>query len=321
MVPSTADVRPRLTCVRSATVSGDAIDLLDWSHGRVARECRAAYRSFHAKRRAVHIAYFASRPAQRSANPKRPFEAAELRWAFPPALERLADQDIGWHTHAKSGGSSQVLAISLLQPATEADPSLSWLFEPLGTVPSVGMPSQPVFEFGLSPELLNESPHVTSLDWLVEGELGVLVAEAKFMEEGLGVCSCAGQAKGDCSDAVRARPYWRVARDYFGWDGPHPPEACPLSLAYQAVRNVAAALALAGRDRRAVWLLLYDAENPYFSGAGEWPGWVAALKATLAASDRFEFCASSWQELLQVLPLPENVTTWVTEKHSLAASD
>jgi hypothetical protein len=300
-------------------VSDGALDLRDWSQGRVARECRAAYRSYHAKRRAAHIAYFASRVEHRSTNPKRPFEAAERRWAFPPGLERLAELDIGWRTHAKSGGSSQVLAISLLQPAAEADSSLSWLFEPAGPVSSVGPPAPPAFEVGLPAELLNETPHVTSLDWLVEGSLGVLAAEAKYMEEGLGQCGCAGRAQGDCSKAVRSRPYWRVARDHFGWDGPHPPDPCPLSLAYQAVRNVAAAVALAGPNRRAVWLLLYDAENPYFSGAGEWPGWAPALKTTLSDSNRFQFRAASSQQLLRSLPLAETVTAWAAEKHGLAS--
>lgn len=273
----------------------------------------------HAKRRAAHIAYFASRAEQRSTNPKRPFEAAERRRAFPPGLEELAALDIGWHTYARSGGSSQVLAIALLQPATEADPSMSWLFEPAGPLLSIGAPSAAAFEVPLDEELLNESPRVTSLDWLIEGPLGVLAAEAKFMEEGLGRCSCDGQSHGDCSDAVRSRPYWAVAREHFGWDGPHPPHPCPLSLAYQAVRNVAAAVALAGPYRRAVWLLLYDAENPYFSGAGEWPGWTPVLKATLSDSDTFQFRAMSWQELLKDLPLPETVKMWAAEKHGLCA--
>ena len=296
------------------------LDLREWTERRVTAACSRDYRTFHAMRRARHVAYYAAREGQRSLNPNRPYEAAEQRWAFPPGWEHLAElAGIRWHVHSKSAGSSQALAISLLEPAIDADPSISWLLKPRGPLPAIRRVQRPRFEVGVSPELLRESPHVTSLDWLVETESGVLAAEAKFLEEGMGKCDCANKADGDCSGAVRSRPYWEVPRAHFGWDGPHPPEPCPLSLTYQAVRNVAAALALAGPGRVAVWALFYDAENPYSTGAGEWPGWVRALNATLSDTENFRFRAFSWQQLLTVLPLPEDVRTWAEEKHGLSA--
>jgi hypothetical protein len=54
-----------------------------------------------------------------------------------------------------------------------------------------------------------------------------------------------------------------------------------LSFTYQAVRNVAAAQALAQGYQDPVFGLIYDAENPYFRQTGAWPGWPAALTATL----------------------------------------
>jgi hypothetical protein len=72
---------------------------------------------------------------------------------------------------------------------------------------------------------------------------------------------------------------------------------------YQAVRNVAAALALAGQGQQAVFALIYDQENPYFGGYGDWPGWPAALHATLDhAHPGLSFRSVSWQELTPLLP-------------------
>jgi hypothetical protein len=89
-------------------------------------------------------------------------------------------------------------------------------------------------------------------------------------------------------------------------------------LAYQAIRNVAAARALAAPGQKPVFALLYDERNPYFAGAGNWPGWPAALREALAPSeDRILFRSVSWQELGRELPVDDPVATWAREKHDL----
>jgi hypothetical protein len=91
-----------------------------------------------------------------------------------------------------------------------------------------------------------------------------------------------------------------------------------LSFTYQAVRNVAAALALAEEGQEAVFGLIYDADNPYFAGAGTWPGWPVALHATLDRHDaRVRFASVSWQELIQLAPLDAAAAAWASEKHGL----
>src|SRR5688572_30766304 len=101
---------------------GAAWDPRNWTHEQIESECRRPYRAYHKALRARHIAYYAARPVQRSDSEKRPFEAATLADAFPPGYGQLAHADIGWHTHARSAGSSQVLLLALLAPAIEADP-------------------------------------------------------------------------------------------------------------------------------------------------------------------------------------------------------
>ena len=95
------------------------------------------------------------------------------------------------------------------------------------------------------------------------------------------------------------RPYWLVARDVFGLDGPNPGKPCQLDLTYQAVRNVAAAIELAGLRKAAAVGLLYDARNPYFAGAGRWPGWAAVLERLTADSRAITVRGQSWQELFR----------------------
>lgn len=97
-----------------------------------------------------------------------------------------------------------------------------------------------------------------------------------------------------------------------------PGHPCPLSFTYQAVRNVAAAQALAEGDQDPVFGLIYDAENPYFGQTGEWPGWPAALDATLnQTGSPIKFRSVSWQALVQIAPLDPAATAWVSEKHGL----
>ena len=100
----------------------------------------------------------------------------------------------------------------------------------------------------------------------------------------------------------------------------HPTAGCSLSLAYQVVRNIAAAEAIAGDRRAATFLLLYDARNPYFTGAGKWPGWVIMLSEPMAYSTT-AFTSLSWQELLARVELDEPVMRWAAEKHALRAAE
>src|SRR5829696_5956970 len=122
---------------------GAAWDPRNWTHEQIEDECRKPYRAYHRELRARHVLYYTERPEQRSLNEKRPFEAATLADAFPPGYEQLAVSEIGWHTHARSAGSSQVLLLALLAPAIEADPALQWLWRvpsamltPVGAVQS-----------------------------------------------------------------------------------------------------------------------------------------------------------------------------------------
>jgi hypothetical protein len=80
---------------------------------------------------------------------------------------------------------------------------------------------------------------------------------------------------------------------------------------------VAALRALAGADRPAVLVQLYDANNPYFAGAGDWPGWPELLGQAVDG-EGFRFAAISWQELVPLLPLDEPTRVWAAEKHGLA---
>ena len=64
--------------------------------------------------------------------------------------------------------------------------------------------------------------------------------------------------------------------------------------------------------------LIYDAENPYFRQTGQWPGWPAALAATLEQTGGpVKFRSVSWQELVQVAPLDASAAAWASEKHGL----
>jgi hypothetical protein len=188
-------------------------------------------------------------------------------------------------------------------------------------MPSPGTSVTHCFEYELSPETLNEEPRQTAIDWLVTGDETVICIEAKFMEEEFGRCSCESRQNGDCSPRVMARPYWAVARDAFGLEGPCPPEPCALEFAYQPVRLAAAAQALAEGRLRPVFGLFYDARNPYFTGAGNWPGWVAVLQETLSARSDVAFYAVSWQALLASVPLDDETRAWAVEKHGLEGVD
>jgi Restriction Endonuclease associating with ARP len=285
--------------------------LADWTADRIDAECREAYAAYFDQVRRRHVAYFAARPEQRSETWA--FVARTRQAAFPDGWEHLAGAIAAraWHRHHLSAGSSQVLAIALLAAASRADSSLQWL-------PGERRSRHPhaLFEVELAPGVLRERPRQTSIDWLVLDRVNVIAAEAKFTERGLGRCSCERRAVGLCSERVLERPYWGVASTDMGLQREATPGRCSLSLAYQAVRNVAAAQSIAAGRRSTTFILLYDARNPYFAGARAWPGWVRMLWQLMAHS-RTTFASLAWQELLARVNLDQRVECWAADKHGL----
>jgi len=296
--------------------------LAAWTSKRVADDCRAAYRAYHADVRQRHVQYFAQHPDLRG--PTHDFGAASFEAALPPGWgSRLAAlvPETSRHKHARSGGSSQTLAVGLLGPPALYDEHLQWLFEPKGVFPRLKEPLGWEFEYPVGFGLLNELPRTTDIDFFVCGADGVIAVEAKFTEQGMGTCSCKKRATGDCDERVKARPYWKVAREVFGLSGPNPPTPCQLSFAYQAVRNTAAVLEMTGLRKVAAFGILYDARNPYFAGVpGGWPGWAQVLRET--RSEQVVFRAQSWQELIPLLPERgrQAVFEWAAQKHGLVAT-
>jgi Restriction Endonuclease associating with ARP len=287
------------------------LSLADWTTERIDAECINAYDAYLAQVRLRHVAYFAARPEQRSAT--RAFAARTRQAAFPDGWEHLAGALAAqaWHRHHLSAGSSQVLAIALLASAARADPSLRWLSGARRFRRALTL-----FEVELAPTVLRERPRQTSIDWLVLDRHSVIAAEAKFTERGLGQCSCEEREAGLCSERVLQRPYWDVASRDVGLHREAASASCCLSLAYQAVRNVAAAQAIAGERRSTAFLLLYDARNPYFAGALAWPGWIRMLSQLMSGSATI-FMPVSWQGLLARAPVPDQVRAWAWEKHGL----
>lgn len=300
--------------------------LHEWTSGRIREQCHRAWLDYDAALRDRYIAYFRRRPDL--AHPTQAWSAKDIGSALPTGWEGLAQLiPSGRHRHHLSGKSSQVLALGLLGASGKLDPSHSCLwnaFSPLKAAESPA-PSR-TFEFEVPKPLLGEDDgRRTSVDYLVQDPAVVMCIECKWREDGVGSCSCAqagGDPKtGDCRAVIRdERPaYWAAAHDvYFLPDRRHG-KPCPLSPVYQAVRNVAAALALRPVDGVAVFGLVYDAANPYFAGCGDWPGWPSVLASALDDGDRSElrFRAVSWQDLMPLLKLDDHVREWAREKHGL----
>lgn len=183
--------------------------------------------------------------------------------------------------------------------------------------------------------VLNEKPRVTNVDVLVEDHSTIICVEAKLWEAGFGSCACGSdppdpadaedpeleptppQERGACSGRVRDRSlYYRAATDVLGLPERHDGLPCPIAAGYQAIRNIAAARALAdGRD--AVFALFYDDRNPHFSGEGEWPGWAKALTDLASGQEIVSVRTCSWQQLLGSGAVPHDVVDWACEKHGL----
>lgn len=299
-----------------------AAHLANWSGPRIAAECGAAHSAYRAQRTGSYQRYFAANAHLKDEHHS--YKAKDLEAALPDGWSELAEALPVRERHKEhlSGNSSQVLALGLLGVAAHRDPSLVWLWEGLGPLPPPA-DSHPrhQFERKLDPLTLNEQPRQTSIDFFVDDPAALVCIEAKWTEAGMGACGCGtnAAASSDCSDKVLARSaYWTTAREVFHLPERTVGQACPLSFTYQAVRNVAAALKLAKPGQKPVFGLIYDAENPYFAGCGSWPGWPAALRATLNDIDvPVTFAAVSWQELLPLLPLDAATRAWASEKHGL----
>ena len=298
--------------------------LARWTGLEVAKECRTAHSAYRAAKTDSYRTYFVANPHLKADD--HAFKARDLAAALPDEWAGLADllPVTERHRHHLSGNSSQVLALGLLGVAAKRDPTLAWLWNGLGPLPPAqrDLPAWG-FERKLAPELLDEQPRQTSIDFYVDDPAALLCIEAKWTEDGIGACGCADSggkpALGQCSEKVLDRnAYWGAAYDVFHLPTRNEGKPCPLSFTYQAVRNVAAALALARPGQDAVFGLIYDDANPYFAGCGRWPGWPAALRATLDnAHPGLRFAAISWQELLPLLPLDDAAGAWASEKHGL----
>lgn len=301
----------------------EAAHLANWSGPEVAAQCRKAYNAYRANKTESYRAYFTANPHLKADN--HGYKAKDLVAALPEEWAPLADQlpVSERHVHHLSGNSSQVLALGLLGVGRRFDPSLQWLWSAFGPLPPLASSTLPAseFEYKLGPEVLGEQPRQTSVDFYVEVPAALACIECKWTEAGIGECGCgdAAAAIADCSDKVLKRPaYWKTAYEVLHLPEREAGKPCPLSFTYQAVRNVAAAFALTRDGQQPVFGLIYDADNPYFAGSGTWPGWPTALHATLNyAGSPVHFTSTSWQELVQHVPLDGAARAWASDKHGL----
>lgn len=310
-----------------------ALSLAHWTSQAIDQECGPSYRQYEKARRQQYLEYFARYPDLRC--PRQVHSAKSRTAALPSDCDDLATliPRNAWHVHARSGKSSQTLALAILGSAARLDPSLAWFWRAFNLPTRTTAQPQPSFAFerSLSPADLNEKPRATVLDFAVDDPGCFVAAETKWTEAGLGTCSCIEDVTGNpnmgshCSERVSGRQaYWQVAERYFGLPAERLPLfGCPISPVYQAVRNVAAAERLAGGKRPFAFVLLYDEQNPYFRPTGAWPGWPEVLQAHLGGhrSRGFYFCACSWQSLVPKLPLQSYVRSWLEEKHQLGTPE
>jgi hypothetical protein len=300
-------------------------------HGRYKRELEGGYR-----------AYFSSNPEL--AAPDHDRKAADLTAALPPGWSSLHDliPPGQLHQHHLSGGSSQILATALLGSAQAVDGSLSWLAGLLELEASFGFRAPTTtFERRLDGATLSEEPRQTDVDLLVDDPEFLVCIEAKLWEAGLGTCSCGedesdvrshredeneshptpAQERGACSERVRKRHlYYEAAQQVLGLPELEEGRPCPIAAPYQAVRNIAAARALADA-RKPVFALFFDARNPYFAECGEWPGWPRALTELARRQGTCAVRSCSWQTLLGSGAVPADVVAWAADKHGLVPSD
>jgi hypothetical protein len=310
-----------------------------WTPRTIKEHCGRSHSRYKRELEERYAAYFGDRAELAGTHPRK---ARDLAAALPPQHGQLKElvPEKAWHLHHLSGGSSQVLAVGLLGSAIEMDPSFEWLSSllELPQALNAGAPKA-TFEYALDQQTLNEQPHVTNVDLLVEGEDMLICLEAKLWEQGLGSCRC-GQERSDgdpadaapeqeprsaqeraaCSARILERTaYWSASREVLGLPERQEGKRCPIAACYQAVRNVAAARALAD-SRSAAFALFYDKRNPYFSPCGEWPGWPAALTNLIREESGVRFRSCSWQALLASGAVPSDVVQWAKDKHGLVGS-
>lgn len=323
-----AELHERAVMKAAATVADErpARDLNGWSRIAVDGECAKKWRRYDAALADHYTRYFEEHEELRG---EQRYSAKDLESALPPGWGELGSLvDVKeWHRHHLSGKSSQTLAVGLLGVASRLDPSLGWLWEALSPLPRAESDLPRIaFEQPLDASDLGERPRQTAVDILVDDPEVLLCIEVKRREDGIGTCSCGKDGgnpiEGRCARRVEQRPaYWSAASELLGLPPRESPGACPISASYQAVRNAAAARKLAGPDRLAVFGLIYDANNPYFGGSGDWPGWPTALADAVAANAdpaKFRFAAASWQDLAPLLPLDDETRAWAVEKHGLS---
>jgi hypothetical protein len=300
------------------------MNLADWTKLDIDAACAKAYATYNHELAVHYTRYFEQYEHLRG---DRIYCASKMEAALPSGWAHLANKipESKRHEHHLSGKSSQTLALGLLGSAESRDPQVTWLWSLLGCAPQREISTE--FEHELEPRLLNEKkPRVTSIDYLVSTPDMIVCVECKWAEKGIGSCSCGRTRKsrevdeadptvGECSKRVLRRDeYWHVAREIFKLPPRLPPNYCPISTSYQAVRNVAAARVLAGQ-RKYAFVLIYDANNPYFKKCNEWPGWPVILEKTL---NDISFRSISWQQLISRLNPDGNIASWAREKHQLA---
>jgi hypothetical protein len=297
--------------------------LAAWPRAAIDAECQTAWRRYDRGLTTRYARYFEGHPElvgeQRTS-------ARDLVAALPPGWQAPADAipDRPWERHHLSAKSSQLLAVGLLGVAASRDPSLAWLWDALAPLlPAADAAPRLEFAHVVAPALLGERPRQTGFDVLIDDPAVLIAIETKWREHGVEACRCRGDGVGPlegarCSRRVeQLEAYWDAAAHVLTLEPRDPGAACPISPVYETVRHAAALRALAGADRPVVLAQLYDANNPYFAGAGDWPGWPELLTQAVDAED-FRFAAITWQELVPLLPLDEPTRAWAAEKHGLA---
>ena len=298
--------------------------LAAWTRADIEAECARAWRSYDRRLTTRYARYFEQHPElageQRSS-------ARDLESALPPGWGELAAAvpADGWQRHHLSGKSSQTLTVGLLGVAAARDPSLGWLFEALGLE---ARPAEPRlgFEHSVEPGLLGERPRPDQPRPAGGRRLRAALRRDELARVRPGRLHLPRHGSGPGRGSLRAGGGGadRLLGGGIRAAGPAAPRArrAPARSArpYQAVRAAAAARALAGPDRPALLALVYDANNPYFAGLGDWPGWPAMLRAAVEANadpSAFRFSAIPWQELVPRLPLDDATRAWAREKHGL----
>jgi hypothetical protein len=294
-----------------------------WPRAAIDAECQTAWRRYDRGLTTRYARYFADHPELAG---EQRTSARDLVAALPPGWQAPADAipDRPWQRQHLSAKSSQLLAVGLLGVAASRDPSLAWLWGALAPLPPAADDAPSLrFAHVVDPKLLGERPRQTGFDVLIDDPAVLLGIETKWREHGVEGCRCRGDGVGPlegerCSRRVEQRePYWDAAAEVLDMGPREPGAPCPISPVYETVRHAAALRALAGGDRPVVLAQLYDANNPYFAGAGDWPGWPRLLAQAVDA-DGVRFAAISWQELVPLLPLDEPARAWAVEKHGLA---